>query len=411
MRHRVRAAQGVDLAAGRGLVGWALVLALVGAGCGSCDGRGTTDTPKDAGPGTHDAGRRDAGRPDSGRPDAGPGAGPGAGPVHVDRRGRFLGEPDWPMRRALATEEVAEIEKGHGGRSLAFKITLADGTVGYYKPEQTFSAAHWYGEVASYYLDRELGLGRAIPTIGRRLPWQPLREAAGGDSRVDEIIVQDDGTVRGAFIWWVPGGLRPIAPGTGWERWVRVQGSLVVTPYQRPRGWSRDVNRWRRETGSESSDGTETAPAPEEPDTEVSGPPAGEPDTADRPAELSDMILFDYLTTNVDRWGGSFTNVRTRGVGGPLVYLDNAAGFTAGPRARIPLMDARLHALSRFRRSTVAAIGALSMERLARRMGDDPLAPVLTTRQLDQLEERRRHLLEYVARIQREHGEAATPWE
>lgn len=301
------------------------------------------------------------------------------------RESRFCGEPDWARRHALATQPVTQIEKGRGGRSLAFKLTLADGTRGYYKPEQTFSAAHWYAEVASYYLDRELGIGRAIPTIGRRLEWEPLRRAAGSDRRVDEVVVQEDGTVRGAFIWWVPEDLVPIAPGTGWEKWIRVTGPLRVTPYQRPRRWA---------------------------DGEVAdhGPPAGAPDTPERPAELSDMILFDYLTTNVDRWGGDFTNVRTRGPGGPIIYLDNGAGFTAGPSARIPLMDARLHALQRFRRSTVERIRALDLDRLERRMAEDPLAPVLTERHFEQLEERRRHLLEHVAAMEKRFGDRAFPW-
>lgn len=303
----------------------------------------------------------------------------------IDLTTRFLGEPDWPMRLALSTGEVAEIEKGRGGRSLAFKITLEDGTVGYYKPEQSFSAAHWYAEVASYYLDRELGLGRAIPTIGRSLPWAPLREVAGGDERVEEVTVQPDGTVRGAFIWWVDGGLEPIEPGTGWERWIRVTGPLGATPYQRPRQWA---------DGEAADHG-----------------PTREPDVPERPAELSDLILFDYLTTNVDRWGGDFTNVRTRGEGGPLIYLDNGAGFTAGPSARIPLMDARLHALQRFRRSTVDRIRSLDLEALEERMAADPLAPILDERQLAQLEERWRHLLEHVdAAVGRFGEEEAYRW-
>ncbi len=294
----------------------------------------------------------------------------------------FLGAPDQPMRIALADGAIREIEKGHGGRSLAFKITLEDGTEGYYKPEQSFSAAHYYSELASYYLDRELGLGRVPPTIGRRLAWAPLRDAAAGDERIDEIAVGDDGTVRGAFIFWIPEPLVRLAPGTGWERWVRQSGGLAATPYQRPVDWA----------ASRHAD---------------EGPPAGDPDTPDRAAELSDMILFDYLTTNVDRWGGDFTNVRTREQGGPLIYLDNGAGFTPGPEARIPLMDARLHALQRFRRSTVDAIRRLERASLERRMSEDPLAPILDERQWAQLEERRTHLLEHVAATEARFGERA----
>jgi len=54
----------------------------------------------------------------------------------------FLGEPDSDRIEALRTAEISEVTKGRGGRSLAFKIKLADGTSGYFKPKQTFSAAH-----------------------------------------------------------------------------------------------------------------------------------------------------------------------------------------------------------------------------------------------------------------------------
>jgi hypothetical protein len=122
------------------------------------------------------------------------------------------------------------------------------------------------------------------------------------------------------------------------------------------------------------------------------------------------MILFDYLATNVDRWGGDFTNVRTRGAGGPLVYLDNGAGFTPGPRARIGLTDARLHGLQRFRRETVERIRALSPGSLRRRMDRDPLAPFFSEKQMRQLFARRDHLLEYVAQTEQRFGAAAMPW-
>jgi hypothetical protein len=327
----------------------------------------------------------DAGAPDAGATDAGPAEPDAATFLVLDRRSRFMGEPDLGRRRSLAEQPIASIERGHGGRSLGFKITLVDGTVGYFKPEQTFSAAHYYAELASYYLDRELGLGRVPPTIGRRFEWAPLRAAAGGDERTEEITVAGDGTVRGAFIWWIPERLTPISPPAGWESWVRLDGALAVTPFQRPRDWSRDNDRPEGFTVP-----TEIAP----------------PDTTERAGELSDMILFDYLTTNVDRWGGDFTNVRTRGPGGPLIYLDNGAGFTAGPNPRIPLTDARLHALQRFRRETVERIRALDRRRLERRMNEDPLAPFFTERQWEQLEVRRQHLLEYVDQLAAERGAA-----
>ena len=301
----------------------------------------------------------------------------------------FLGQPDADRIEALRTEEISEVTKGRGGRSLAFKITLADGTRGYFKPKQTFSAAHWYSELAAYYLDRELGLDRVPPTTGRTFRWSELKAAAGRDERVSELGIAKDGTVKGAFIWWVPEALKRIRMGRKWERWVRVQTSLPVTPYQRPVDYRADLNR---------RPGVREA-------TDPSRPIAHAPDTEERPAELSDLIVFDYLTQNVDRWGGDFTNVRSREPGGPLIYLDNGAGFWLGEQ-RLGLMEARLKALQRFRRSTVEAVRRLDVERFSARLQGDPLAPVLNEKQLDGLAQRRRAVLRHVDAMVARFGEA-----
>ena len=300
----------------------------------------------------------------------------------------FVAERDAGRVQALRTGEISKVEKGKGGRSLAFKITLTDGTRGYFKPKQTFSAAHWYSEVAAYYLDRELGLGRVPPTTGRRFRWSELEEAAGGDERVSELGIGADGTLIGAFIWWIPEPLIRVRLGRQWERWVRVQETLPVTPYQRPVDYRADLNH--RPGIREATDPSRAL--------------ADAPDIADRPAELSDLIVFDYLTQNVDRWGGGFTNVRSHGPGGPLIYLDNGAGFWLGEQ-RLGLMEARLKAVQRFRRSTIEAVRKLDIDRLAARLRADPLAPVLNEKQLGGVAERRRAVLQHVDALIARFGE------
>jgi hypothetical protein len=303
----------------------------------------------------------------------------------------FLGEADAPRLRALATAAVASVEKGRGGRSLAFEITLADGTRGYFKPEQSFSAAHFWSELAAYHLDRELGFGRVPATVGRRFSWEKLRQAAGADRRVRELAIAPDGTVRGAFIAWVTGGLDPLPLPREWERWVRVQPGVGLTPYQRPAEY-RAMLHGSRDPSLEALD-------PRRPLAEASA------DTAERPAELSDLLVFDYLVQNVDRWGGGFTNVRTRGPGGPLVFLDNGAGFWPNEQ-RLPLMEARLRHLQRFRRSTVEALRRFDRARFEARLARDPLAPLLEARQLDGLEARIAAALAHVDAMHEAHGEA-----
>ncbi|MFO0696836.1 MAG: hypothetical protein U0230_24910 [Polyangiales bacterium] len=291
---------------------------------------------------------------------------------------RFFGEDDAAVREALRTQPVASGKRGKGGRSVGFKLTLADGTVGYFKPDQDFSGAHYWSELAAHYLDRELGFGRVAPAVGRVLEWNRLRPLMGTDSRVAEVKVRPDGTVRGAFLAWIPGGLEPLPLRPGWERWVRRDGAMIRSPFVRP---------------AQVRDGVAAAPT------------AGEPDTADRAAEMSDLLIFDFLVQNVDRWGGDNTNVRTRGRGGPLVFLDNGAGFWPGIQ-RLPLMESRLRPLQKFRRSTIEAIRAFDRAHFEQRIARDPLAPILTERQLDGLEERCRAVLAHVEAMQARFGEA-----
>jgi len=306
----------------------------------------------------------------------------------------FLGEPDGPRIEALRSEKILSTKRGKGGRSLAFKITLADGTEGYFKPKQSFSAAHWYSEVAAYYLDRQLGLGRVPPTTGRAFAWAELEKAANNDKRIQELEIEKDGTIEGAFVWWIPDPLVRLKLGRRWERWIRVQKSLPITPYQRPVDYRSDLNG--RPGVREATDPARRL--------------ASASDAEERAAELSDMIVFDYLIQNVDRWGGNFTNVRTRGQRGPLIYLDNGAGFWLGEQ-RLGLMEARLGALQRFRRSTVEAVRKLDVERFAKRLATDPLSPVLNNTQLEGLKGRQQAFLAHVDRMVDRFGEeAALAW-
>lgn len=310
----------------------------------------------------------------------------------VVARDAFLGDDDGPHLDVLSHGEITLIERGSGGRSLAFRLTFTDGSQGYFKPAQTFSGSHFYAEIASYHLDRLLGLGRVPPTVGRRLPWAPLRAAGAGDGRLDEALV-DGESVCGSLSYWIPTPLVRLRAGLGWEAWVRFGGGLAISPFQRARLYAAQA------TGAlELPEPVETTRAAERPDTD------------DRAAELSDLVLFDYLTENIDRWGGDYTNVRTLGAGGPLVYLDNAAGFIASHDTSPGFMDARLHAVQRFRRSTVEAIRGLSIDALRVRVEADACAPILDERLYAQLEERRTALLAHVDRMVAEHGERALAW-
>ncbi|HEX7479312.1 MAG TPA: hypothetical protein VF331_16010 [Polyangiales bacterium] len=315
-----------------------------------------------------------------------------------DSASGFLGQSEIAILDTLRTQAIRHARKGSGGRTLAFKLELADGTRAYFKPEQQVSSAHWYAEVAAYYLDRALGLGRVPPVVSRRVRWDQLQSAAEGDRRVPEVKVSADGSVRGALIYWLPKHLVAAETPPGWENWLRIKpfARWAVSPYQASTSYGAALAHAHDQIarGQPGDAYYDDVPLPARPEL---------------PAELSDMIVFDFLTLNYDRWGGDNTNVLTLGVAGPLIFLDNGDGFSVGP-ARRGLLDARLAPLQRFRKRTVEALKALDVRALGERMAHDALAPILDAHMLEGLELRRRALLEHVVEQVRRFGDAVYAW-
>ena len=108
-------------------------------------------------------------------------------------------------------------KRGKGGSSLAFKLGFAGDVAGYFKPEQTF-APNWYSEAASYYLDRELGMGRVPPTVGRRIEWESFALSCGQGRKLAEVVIRR-GTVRGSAVYWIPDKPEPMQLVANRDRW------------------------------------------------------------------------------------------------------------------------------------------------------------------------------------------------
>ena len=309
---------------------------------------------------------------------------------------------DEAVLERLRTEDIVGVERGRGGRSVAFRVTLASGARAYFKPEQTFSGTHWYAEIAAFHLDRLLGLRRTAPSTGRCVAGEVLAPALEGDAHADEVVVGEDGMVRGALIAWMEERLVPLVPPVGWERALRAEPFEGIVPFVAPIELRRARARAIGDAGTDAAM-TDDAPAGELLDAGGDHDGGTPWDEDARSAELSSLVVFDFLVHNGDRWGGGYTNVRTRGPGGPLVYLDNAAGFTAG-RGRITL-DSRLGFVQRFDRRLLRRVRRLEVGALEGSLASDPLAPILDEARLARFEERRAALLAHVDALVAELGE------
>jgi hypothetical protein len=312
--------------------------------------------------------------------------------------GPFADRDERALREHLRSDPIVSVKKGSGGRSFAFKIQLQSGIAGYFKLEQPISSAHWYAEVAAYHLDRALGLGRVPAVVSRAVSWSSLAAAAGDDPRCAGLSIRPDGKVRGALVHWLNETLTPARTPHGWESWLGVEpfDQTSVSPFQSSPSFRAALQR---------AHDRRSAHLP--PQTFFDAPPV--PDRPELPAELSDMIVFDFLTLNYDRFGGKNINMLALGAAGPLIFLDNGDGFSAGPPRR-GLLDKRLAPLTRFRKRTIDALYALDMHDFEARLATETLAPILNRRALAGLAARREIVLEHVAALYQRYGDAIFPW-
>ncbi len=280
----------------------------------------------------------------------------------------FLGGDDTAILRRICDGAIARYERNRGGSTISFRVWF-DGGRGLFKPQQTNTVANFRAEIAAFRMSRLLGLHRVPPACGRTVPRAALQQSAdaSGDApfseRVLHEVISRGDDVSGALIYWVPGPLENV-PGT--ER----HAALL------------DATR----------------------------PIA--PGDAELAADLSRLMLFDFLVNNVDRWsGGNILRQRLRDQPpGPMLIMDNGASFTVGadgfgsqPRAQ----DELLRSIGRFPRSLVAALRALTAERIAEEMSRDRMGRVLGETQIRAVLTRRDRIVQHIDEQIRARGENA----
>jgi hypothetical protein len=269
----------------------------------------------------------------------------------------FLGGDDEALLARICDEAPERWERNRGGTTISFRLVFADGTMAAYKPEQLVGHSHWEAEVAAYRLNRRLGMNRVPPSCRRSATRDELLEAEGvtADFRTrlrDEVPFDADGTVPGMAMYWVPSlkGGEEFALDGDWKWWVAKGGNI-------PEGREQDA------------------------------------------AALSDMLLLDWLTLNVDRWTGG--QIRRQGaMDGPIVLIDNAAGFGADPDQNTGRVWPSFRLAQRFRPAVVEQLRALDDGTIDELLGD-----ILDSEQLRGLRERRDRALERIDQLIDQFGE------
>ena len=223
----------------------------------------------------------------------------------------------------LRHEPVLRMRLNKGGSSLSFRVDFADGSRAAFKPAQTNLQTIPRKEVAAYRLNRLLGLSAVAPATPRMLSRDDIFLHLQGDTehllpRIRaETIFDPHGSTAGVMMYWIP----------------VIRDSRLDTP----------------EGVAESTQWLT----------------AGQPIPMHRhalAAQLSDMLVFDFIIANPDRYSGG--NMMTNEDGSRLFFMDNTMSFFIEPEGNEKVRTA-LHRAQRFSRRLFAALDRLSETTLA----------------------------------------------
>jgi len=120
--------------------------------------------------------------------------------------------------------------------------------------------------------------------------------------------------------------------------------------------------------------------------------------------QISDMIAFDFLIDNIDRWTGN--NAQVSPDSSVLYFMDNTMSLTADRRGHRK-SETYLSRVATFSRRLVERLRGLTADEVRTAVAEDiePFDSLLTERELDALMSRRDALLEYIDGLIAEHGE------
>jgi hypothetical protein len=281
-----------------------------------------------------------------------------------DSAGTFLGMEDDFLIARLRREPVVRLRLNKGGSSLSFRVDLGDGSRAAFKPAQTNLQTIPRKEVAAYRLNRLLGLSAVAPATPRMLSREEIFSHLHGDTapmlpRIRaETIFDPRGNTAGVMMYWIPA----------------IKDSGLDTP----------------EGVAES--------------TQWLTP--GRPIPAHRhplAAQLSDMLVFDFLIANPDRFSGG--NMMTNEDGSRLFFMDNTLSFFIEPEGN-EKVRAALHRAQRFSRRLFEALGRISEVTLGQVMAQaaEGEYEILTKPEIRAVVSRRDYVRRYIEGLVQAHG-------
>ncbi len=252
--------------------------------------------------------------------------------IFEEPAGTFMGMDDEMLLQRVRGQPIRTMKLNKGGSSLSFRVELADGSRAAFKPAQTNFQTIPRKEVAAYRLNRLLGMNAVPPAAPRMVSRDEMftrlhRDSLAALPRIRaETIFNPMGKTAGVMMHWVPEVKDlDLDSGTG-----VLQGLQWLTQGQ-----------------------------------------AIPVDKRSIVAQLSQLVVFDFLTSNPDRFSGG--NLKTSADGSHLLFMDNTMSFFIEPEGN-ERTRSTLQRTQRFSRQLYQALDRISaptLEHILVQAGED----------------------------------------
>lgn len=287
--------------------------------------------------------------------------------VALESSGTFLGMSDELLLTRVRTQPVSRFKLNHGGSSISFRVDFADGSRAAWKPTQTNLQSIPRKEVAAYRLNRLLGMNAVPPAAPRAVSREELFSHLHPDSvsalpRIQaETVFGPNGKTVGTASYWIPA--------------IKDSGFDTPAGRQQTTAWLTIGERIPVEHRSMA-------------------------------AQLSDLIVFDFLTANPDRYSGG--NMKMSPDGSQLYFMDNAMSFFVGLEGT-QRNQQNLLRTQRFSRNLYEALARVTAPALERILTEDAGTPyeILTPSEIKAVVSRRDMVRTHIDAMIAEHGAKA----
>lgn len=281
-----------------------------------------------------------------------------------EKPGYWMGKKDELILKHIQTAKIKSISFNRGGSTISLRLHFTDGTNAAFKPDQFHEQTVPRFEIVAYRINKLLGLSRVPPATWRILTKKEIFGKLNTKSRTiirrikREVNFNKDGTVAGEVSIWIPKVKPLLLSKLKWRRkWL---------------GWLNPLNYLYENQYLLT-------------------------------AQISNMILFDFIVNNPDRFTGY--NILATPNLKKIYFMDNTFAFYPNNKGTF-MCRLYMQRVKKYSIKFIKNIKALSSKKIKKELAKvkNPPWKLLKDKELKSVMKRRDYLMKYIVKNVAQYG-------